>query len=201
LYSFTGGLDGAQPEAGTSSWELTAILRGNRANGLLSTNAGTVFHHHTFRYVDDVVSVQRWFRRSATASARSSRAPTRFLWTTLARRTNHQGVVFKMTPVGTLTTLWQFKRHTDGNQPVAGLVQGTNGNFYGTTLARGKRFRTVFTITPSGTLTTLFNFSRRCRWSRAVGGLVLGATTVFMDDLGRWERHGHGVQDWARLVA
>ena len=46
------------------------------------------------------------------------------------------GTVFKITPSGTLTTLYSFCSQsgcTDGEYPVAALVQDTNGNFYGTT--------------------------------------------------------------------
>ena len=44
--------------------------------------------------------------------------------------------------------------------PYAGLVQGSDGNFYGTTIAGGANSEgTVFKITPSGTLTTLYSFA------------------------------------------
>jgi uncharacterized repeat protein (TIGR03803 family) len=46
------------------------------------------------------------------------------------------GTVFKITPSGTLTTLYQFSG-TDGALPNAGLVQGSDGNFYGTTVEGG----------------------------------------------------------------
>ena len=53
------------------------------------------------------------------------------------------GTVFKITPSGTLTTLYSFcsqSECTDGAQPEAGLVQATNGDFYGTTSVwRGQR--------------------------------------------------------------
>jgi len=69
------------------------------------------------------------------------------------------GTVFKITPRGTLTTLHSFDG-TDGDDPEAGLVQGTDGNFYGTTISGGTNSDgTVFKITPSGTLTTLHSFS------------------------------------------
>jgi uncharacterized repeat protein (TIGR03803 family) len=42
------------------------------------------------------------------------------------------GTVFSITPGGTFTTLHSFDR-TDGMWPYAGLVQGTDGNLYGTT--------------------------------------------------------------------
>ena len=72
------------------------------------------------------------------------------------------GTVFKITPGGTLTTLYSFCAQTnctDGADPLGGLVQATDGNFYGTTSAGGTRGDgTVFKITPSGTLTTLHSF-------------------------------------------
>jgi uncharacterized repeat protein (TIGR03803 family) len=67
------------------------------------------------------------------------------------------GTIFKITPSGTLTTLHSFD-DTDGTEP-HGLIQATNGNFYGTTAFGGANGEgTVFEITPSGTLTTLHSF-------------------------------------------
>jgi uncharacterized repeat protein (TIGR03803 family) len=72
------------------------------------------------------------------------------------------GTVFKITPGGKLTTLHSFCSQTncaDGMHPAAGLVQATNGNFYGTTLSGGPLLSgTVFQMTPDGTLTTVYNF-------------------------------------------
>ena len=73
------------------------------------------------------------------------------------------GTIFKITPNGTLTTLYSFCSQspcTDGAYPVAPLVQGTGGNFYGTTQSGGSTdiFGTVFKITAAGTLTTLYSF-------------------------------------------
>ena len=58
----------------------------------------------------------------------------------------------------TFTSLLSFDG-TNGEDPDAGLVQGFNGNFYGTTYYGGaKDYGTVFEITPGGTLTTLHSF-------------------------------------------
>ena len=73
------------------------------------------------------------------------------------------GTVFELTPGGTLTTLYTFCPQspcTDGTTPHAALVQGTDGNFYGTTESGGgMSVGTIFKITPSGTLTTLHSFA------------------------------------------
>lgn len=70
------------------------------------------------------------------------------------------GTVFQMTTNGTLTSLYSFTNGNDGEFPSAGLVQGSDGDFYGTTLAGGSNNKgTVFKITPTGTLTTLHTFS------------------------------------------
>jgi len=74
------------------------------------------------------------------------------------------GTVFRITPRGTLTTLYSFCAQgypscTDGERPLAPLIQATDGNFYGTTQYGGTNgVGTVFRITPSGTLTTLYSF-------------------------------------------
>jgi uncharacterized repeat protein (TIGR03803 family) len=97
-----------------------------------------------------------------------------FYGTTYAGGAHDLGTVFKITPSGVLTTLHSFDE-TDGDQPAdAGLVQATDGNFYGTTAfggGQGTCFNggcgTVFKITPSGTLTTLYSF---CSQSNCTDG-------------------------------
>jgi uncharacterized repeat protein (TIGR03803 family) len=85
-----------------------------------------------------------------------------FYGTTLSGGANGWGTVFKITPSGTLTTLYSFCSQsacTDGAFPQAGLVDATNGDFYGTTYYGGANGQgTVFKISPAGTLTTLYNF-------------------------------------------
>jgi uncharacterized repeat protein (TIGR03803 family) len=73
------------------------------------------------------------------------------------------GTVFKITPSGALTTVYQFCTQggcADGAGPYGGLVQSTNGDFYGTTFGGGVvgGFGTVFKLASNGTLTTLHSF-------------------------------------------
>src|SRR5579871_2812602 len=70
-----------------------------------------------------------------------------------------RGTVFKISPKGALTTLYSFcsaqqTNCLDGYNPGAGLVQASNGYFYGTTDFGGTTSQgTIFQITPTGTLT------------------------------------------------
>lgn len=69
-----------------------------------------------------------------------------------------RGTVFRITPAGALTTLFQFDK-PGGIHPNAGLVPAADGDFYGTTTNGGIHgFGTVFRITAEGALTTLHNF-------------------------------------------
>ena len=62
--------------------------------------------------------------------------------------------------LGTLKTLHSFVGASDGTYPVAGLVQASDGNFYGTTYSGGAYGNgAAFRITPSGTLTLVHSFS------------------------------------------
>jgi uncharacterized repeat protein (TIGR03803 family) len=90
-----------------------------------------------------------------------------FYGTTVDGGTNNCqcGTVFRISPSGTETNLYSFAGSpTDGNDPQSGLVQGSDGNFYGTTSGGGTSTNcfegcgTLFRISPSGTYTTLYSF-------------------------------------------
>ncbi len=75
------------------------------------------------------------------------------------------GTIFEITLKGKLTTLHSFDG-TDGAYPYTGLVQGADGNLYGTTTNGGANnitgcdggCGTIFKITPAGTFTSLYSF-------------------------------------------
>ena len=106
------------------------------------------------------------------------------------------GTVFRITPDGTLTTLHSFNG-TDGGNPVAGLVQGTDGKFYGTTTQGGANTcdgfgcGTVFSITSGGILTTLHSFEG-ADGDTPSGGLVQGINGKFFGTTSGGGAHGDG---------
>ncbi|HEX4920248.1 MAG TPA: choice-of-anchor tandem repeat GloVer-containing protein, partial [Candidatus Bathyarchaeia archaeon] len=87
-----------------------------------------------------------------------------FYGTTQGGGTSDDGTIFKATPSGIVTVLYSFTGSGDGYTPYAPPVQGTDGNFYGTTsrggndTACGNGCGTVYKITPSGHLTTIYRF-------------------------------------------
>jgi len=105
---------------------------------------------------------------------------------------NGCGTIFKVTTKGKLTTLYGFCPQVgcnDGWLPSAGLVQATDGNFYGTTTlggipsCGGYNFGcgTIFEITPAGKLTTLHAFDQTDGYEpsglmQATNGSLYGAT-------------------------
>jgi uncharacterized repeat protein (TIGR03803 family)/probable HAF family extracellular repeat protein len=70
------------------------------------------------------------------------------------------GTVFKLTPSGQFTVLHAFDyKGGDGAEPLGGVTQGSDGNFYGTTSTGGAHGNgTVFKITSSGVHTVLYSF-------------------------------------------
>jgi uncharacterized repeat protein (TIGR03803 family) len=96
-----------------------------------------------------------------------------FYGTTFAGGTNpDDGVVYKITPSGKLTVIYNFDG-THGGQPASPLVQGSDGNFYGTTGNFGsKGFGVVYKITATGKLTVLHNINGTTDGANASAGLL-----------------------------
>ena len=88
-----------------------------------------------------------------------------FYGTTKAGGTFNLGTVFKITAGGTLTKLYDFgtckSPCVDGSYPIAPPVQGSDGNFYGTTpnTTNGTNDGMVYKITPAGKFTILYVFN------------------------------------------
>ena len=164
LHSFQ-ATDGADPQArlvqATDGNFYGTTVEGGTSNNCGSYGCGTVFKITpsgaltTLHSFDSSDGVEPWHGLVQASDGN-------FYGTTEYGGTYGWGTVFKITPSGTLTTLHSFCAQTgctDGAKPLAGLVQATDGNFYGTTTAAGTyNDGTVFKITLGGTLTTLHSF-------------------------------------------
>lgn len=85
-----------------------------------------------------------------------------FYGTTSVGGAGNSGTVFKVNPAGIMTVLYEFGAYGSGDaqQPHASLVQGSDGNLYGTTLYGGAYNNgAVFRITPGGAESVLHSFS------------------------------------------
>jgi uncharacterized repeat protein (TIGR03803 family) len=148
----------------TSSFSSAALAQGGDGNFCGTTayggasGAGTVFHVTTNGALTTLVSFNGT-NGSHLVAALALGTNGSFYGTTQNGGTNgNNGTVFQMTPAGALTTLVSFNG-INGSHPAAGLVQGSDGNFYGTTLLGGANgFGTVFKMTSAGALTTLVSF-------------------------------------------
>lgn len=180
--------DGAIPYAGLvqgtdGNFYGTTVYGGTNNDGTVFkiTPEGTLTTLHSFD------GTNGFEPNAPLVQARSGR----FYGTTLGGGANHLcsyydgcGTVFEMTPAGKLTTIYSFAGTGlyDYNVlsyfAVAGLVQATDGSFYGTTYDGGNGFGTVFEITAQGTLTTLYSFGSNDD-AYPLDGLVQGTDGSF----------------------
>jgi uncharacterized repeat protein (TIGR03803 family) len=71
-----------------------------------------------------------------------------FYGTTEEGGAENDGAIYKMTPAGKVTIIHSFVAPAEGGNPGGALVQGSDGNFYGTTQEGGG----IFQVTPTGKL-------------------------------------------------
>ena len=111
-----------------------------------------------------------------------------FYGTASSGGSNNLGDVFEFTPAGVLEVLYSFTSYTASAYPSAGLVQGPDGNFYGTSVGGGANYTgTVFELTPAGIFSTLYTFSAQSSQAPygnadgadPEGGLTLGSDGNF----------------------
>jgi len=83
-----------------------------------------------------------------------------FYGTTFGGGTGGFGIVFQITPGGIVTVLHNFVLSEGAGSPYAPPIQGTDGNFYGTTTVGtgGTAHGTVYKVSPAGAFTVLYQF-------------------------------------------
>jgi uncharacterized repeat protein (TIGR03803 family) len=112
-------------------------------------------------------------------------------------------LVLETDPRFRIILYWTILHCTDGEYPGAALIQGTGGNFYGTTYPGGaNNSGEVFQITSSGALTSLYSFCAQSECSdgadpiagviQATNGNLYGTTY-----LGGGQRRRHHLRNHA----
>ena len=188
LYNFcskTGCTDGSFPFIG-----LTLAKDGN----FYGTTAEGGNHNSTTCPLDGCGSVFRitpsgrlttLYRFCATSTCNDGAVPQALLaqgkdgnlyGTTDNGGTEHSGTIYKITLKGKLTTMHNFCESgicNDGAIPYAGVIQGANGDFYGTAYLGGTGgWGTAYQITHAGTLTVLHNFDGKADGSYLAASLL-----------------------------
>jgi uncharacterized repeat protein (TIGR03803 family) len=194
LYSFVGGTDGANPAArliqgSDGNFYGTTVFGG-------ATNSGTVFKMtpagsetvlYSFAGGTDGVNPYGGVTQGSDGN---------FYGTTGNGGTTNTGTVFRITPAGSETVLYSFAGGTDGATPYAGVIQGSDGNFYGTTSDGGAAgVGTLFDITPAGVETVLYSFAGGTDGATPCAGVIQGSDGSFY---GATE-YGGGVNDYGTV--
>jgi uncharacterized repeat protein (TIGR03803 family) len=189
LHSFK-GIDGAELLAGViqaGDGDFYGTTSGGGPNGygtlFQMTPSGTVTTLHAFERDADGAYPQASLIQATDGS---------FYGTTFSGGAGGFGTVFRITSSGTLTTLYSFSSGVSGGNPVAGLKQATDGDFFGTTEGGGENdFGTVFRITSFGSLTTLHSFTG-ADGARPVTELIQSADGNFYGTTGGGGENGGG---------
>jgi len=144
LYSFSGS-DGELPASGLIQGTDGNFYGTTEYGGTNSCNCGTVFRISSSGTLTTLYEFEGDDGRSPKYAPLVQGSDGRFYGTTWDGGTNGAGTIFQISSTGTLTTLYQFGNGaTDGAEPQAGLVQGSDGNFYGTTVWGGTNSQGTF---------------------------------------------------------
>jgi uncharacterized repeat protein (TIGR03803 family) len=184
LYSFAGPFtnppDGAGPQAGLATGFDGNFYGTTHTGG--ATNEGTVFRISPGGIYMSLYSFGVSPKDGVAPNALTQGRDTNFYGTAYEGGENDDGSVFRISPGGSYTNLYSFAGYPDdGANPRGGLVQGYDGNFYGTAEFGGTNlYGTVFRISPDGRETNLHSFAGfPDDGGLPLGGLVQGSDTNF----------------------
>ncbi len=186
LYSFTDGTDGGNPWAGLVQGS-DGYFYGTTAFGGTYTN-GTVFRISAGGALTNLYSFTGGNDGGNPYAVLVQGSDGYFYGTTAFGGAYTNGTVFRISAGGALANLYSFTGGDDGGKPYAGLVQGSDGSFYGTTLDGGaKHYGTVFrlSIVPEFLAVTLTNGTLSLTWN-AEQGAVYQLQYVSDLSLGNW---------------
>ena len=194
LYTFTGGADGASPEASLAIGT-GGVLFGTTALGG-SAGKGTAFSltpTASGPWTEKVIHAFTGGTDGSQPEAALVLAPTTgvLYGTTYAGGTAGFGTVFSLAPAtgGTYTprVLYSFTGGNDGGNPVAGVALSASKTLYGTTYTGGTSgYGTVYQLVPSGgnwTQSVLYSFTNSTDGNGPESGVTIqyvssGSSTV-----------------------
>ena len=150
LHTFVGGsFDGAEPE-GALVQGLDGNLYGTTSGGG-THSAGVVFRISSGGSYTNLHPFGEFtYDGGKPVAGLVLGSDGNFYGTTQLGGTSTNGTVFRISPTGSYSNLYSFTGGSDGKQPYAGLVQGSDGSFYGTTETGGTNgigYGTVFKLT------------------------------------------------------
>jgi uncharacterized repeat protein (TIGR03803 family) len=191
LYSFTNGIDGANPYAGLAQGANGAFY-GTTVNGG-SNNNGAVFEITSTGTLTPLYSFTNGVDGSQPRAGLTLASNGLFYGTTCYGGSNNDGIIFQITSAGTLTPLHSFVSASDGANPLGQLVATTHGTLYGTAYAGGiNGGGTVFSITIGGAFNLLYAFTGGIDGSNPGAGLALGSDGNFYGATYGGGPNGHG---------
>lgn len=141
------------------------------------TPDGTVTQLHVFEYLGAVGMHGKNPRGGLTLGSDCYLyGTTTFAW---GDGEAYQAAVFKLSLEGEITYLAGLHRAIHGTSPLDRLLEGSDGNFYGTSYSGGANYRetnsgTIFKMTPGGDLTALHHFNGTTNGGGPRGTLVEG---------------------------
>ncbi len=126
-----------------------------------------------------------------------------FLYGTTSEYDNHDvtnfggptssGTIYRVSTNGMFTQLYYFTNGMDGAFPMAGLIQGADGSFYGTAEQGGANGHgTVFQVTSNGVFTALYSFTGGADGSAPQSALIEGAAGEFYGTASAGGASGYG---------
>ena len=193
LYAFTGMGDGADPrnliEGRDGNLYGMTLMDGAAGGGTVFkvSSAGVLTTLYSFAGTNFTSFVAFTFFESGAGNFYGARSFT-------DTNGNYFGTVFNLTPEGVYTALYTY---TGATSAVQTLLQGTDGNLYGTTFTvaapgtAGSDPGTLFRLTPAGVYTTLYSFAPG-RDGSGPNSLILGTGGALYGTTQSGGQYGYG---------